>query len=67
MSSKFLAADEIRAEIARRNMTRKDLAQATGISYSYLLRILQGRRHAPKLRAKIADYLSRTTKKEIAA
>jgi len=56
-SRKVMEASELRAEAARRQVSRKELADAAGISYDYAWKILQGRRDAPLQRAKMTKYL----------
>lgn len=57
MSRIIMTAPEIRAELARRGITRRQLSTALDISYSYTLKILQGRRDALEQRGKITKYL----------
>lgn len=54
----ILSASEIRAELARRKISKAQLARETGISYQYLVEILQGYRPATRMRAKITKHLS---------
>jgi len=57
MSRIIMTAPEIRAELARRGITRRQLSTDMDISYSYTLKILQGRRDALEQRGKITKYL----------
>ncbi len=52
-----LSADEIRAELARRKISKRQLSRDTGIYYQYLVEILQGYRPATRMRAIITSYL----------
>jgi len=54
----ILSASEIRAELARRKISKAQLARETGISYQYLVEILQGYRPATRMRAIITKHLS---------
>jgi hypothetical protein len=54
----ILSASEIRAELARRKMSKAQLARETGIYYPYLVEILQGYRPAVEMRRKITTFLS---------
>ncbi|HNQ42796.1 MAG TPA: hypothetical protein PKI59_00095 [Candidatus Cloacimonadota bacterium] len=56
-NKEILSADEIRAELARRKISKARLARETGIYYQYLIEVLQGYRPATKMREKITDYL----------
>lgn len=58
VKNKILSAPEIRAELARRQITRRQLATDTGIYYPYLIEILLGQRKATAMRQKITTYLS---------
>jgi lambda repressor-like predicted transcriptional regulator len=53
----ILSASEIRAELARRKISKARLARETGIYYQYLVEALQGYRPATKVRATITRYL----------
>lgn len=57
MSRTIMTAPEIRAELARRGITRRQLSTDMDLSYSYTLKILQGRRDALEQRNKITKYL----------
>ncbi len=50
-------ASELRAEMARQGVTRRELADRLGISYSYVKKILAGIRSAELRRVQIAEYL----------
>lgn len=54
---KVLSAAEIRAELAFRRITMTELAVALGVSFSYIEKILSGRRDAPAQRARITEHL----------
>lgn len=53
----ILSAAEIRAELARRKISKARLARDTGIYYQYLVELLQGYRPATRMRAIITQYL----------
>ena len=53
----ILSAAEIRAILAQRKISKRQLSDETGISYQYLVEVLQGYRPATKMRQKITDYL----------
>ena len=57
IEGKALAADEIRAELARRKMSKRRLSEETGISYQYLVQILNGYVSAEKMRTRITKHL----------
>ncbi len=54
---KIMGADDLRAELARQRISRRELATALGVSYDYVLRILAGSRNAPARRAQIEEYI----------
>lgn len=56
-SKKILSAAEIRAELARRKISKARLARETGIYYQYLIEVLQGYRPATRMRERITEYL----------
>jgi len=56
-NKEILSADEIRAELARRKISKARLARETGIYYQYLIEVLQGYRPATKMREKITRHL----------
>ena len=56
-SIKILGAADLRAEVARKNVTRRELAAALGLSYSYVKKILMGIRNAETRRAEMARWL----------
>ena len=53
----ILSAAEIRAELARRKISKARLARETGIYYQYLVEVLQGYRPATRVREQITRYL----------
>ena len=55
---KILTAAEIRAEIARRRITRRELAGKLGLSYAYIKMILAGSRDAQHRREQITELLN---------
>ncbi|MFA7025964.1 MAG: hypothetical protein WC176_08870 [Candidatus Cloacimonadaceae bacterium] len=57
VKNKVLSADEIRAELARRKISKVQLSRDTGIYYQYLVELLQGYRPATRMREKITKYL----------
>ena len=57
--NQILSAEEIRAELGRRRISRKHLSAETGIYYPYLIEILLGQRDARDMRKRITDYLGR--------
>jgi transcriptional regulator with XRE-family HTH domain len=66
MSMKILEASELRAEMARYNISRKRLSEDLGLSYSYIKLILSGRRDAKERRVQIYEYImNKTRNKEI--
>ncbi len=56
-SKKILSAAEIRAELARRKITKAQLSRETGIYYPYLIEVLQGHQPATRMRTRITEYL----------
>jgi hypothetical protein len=56
-STKVMRAPELRAEIARKQVSRPQMAKDLGISYDYLRKILLGQRDAPLQRARMTEYL----------
>lgn len=48
---------ELRAEMARARISRKEVAAALGLSYDYVIRILSGTRDAELRRAQIHEYI----------
>lgn len=56
-STKKTDAAELRAELARRNITRREVAEALGLSYNYVKKILSGERNAELRREQIASYI----------
>lgn len=48
---------ELRAELARARISRKEVAAALGLSYDYIIRILSGTRDAAARRAQIHEYI----------
>jgi hypothetical protein len=57
VKQKIMSAEEIRVELARRQISRKALSQATDIYYPYLIEILLGQRKAVQMRERITSYL----------
>jgi len=58
-----MTAREIKAELALRGMTIRQLAREINMSYSYALKITQGRRTAEGRRAEITNYLHETDRR----
>ncbi len=56
----ILSADEIRAELARRKISKAQLSRETGIYYPYLIEVLQGYRPAIRMRQLITAHLQKT-------
>lgn len=56
-STKVMRAPELRAEVARRQVSRLQMAKDLGISYDYLRKILLGQRDAPLQRTRMTEYL----------
>lgn len=54
---KILGPAELRAEAARGNITRREIAAALGLSYDYIRRIFSGSRDAEARRAQIQEYI----------
>lgn len=52
-----LSAADIRAELARRKMSKRQLSDETGISYQYLVELLNGYFKATEMRRKITIHL----------
>jgi transcriptional regulator with XRE-family HTH domain len=66
MSMKILEPANLRAEMARERITRREVASALGLSYDYILKILSGSRKAPERGVQIHEYiLGKTRNKEI--
>ncbi len=63
VKNKILSADEIRAELARRKISKAQLSRETGIYYQYLVEVLQGYRPATRIREIITHHL---LKREVA-
>lgn len=57
-----LEPDNLRAEIARHRISKRQMAKELNISYSYLLKILSGIRPAFKRRFQIYDYILRRSR-----
>lgn len=57
-SSKIMTAEEIRMELARRRMTRRELAGHLGVSADYVQKILREVRKAEGQRARISEFLA---------
>lgn len=56
-SNQTLSADEIRLELTRRRLTRRQLSRELNLSYDYVIQILLGYRNAERVRAQISKYL----------
>lgn len=56
-SKKILTAEEIRAELARRKISKRELSRATGINYDYVIQILNDQRLAKGKREIMTKYL----------
>ncbi len=54
---KIMGPAELRAEAARGNITRREIAVALGLSYDYIRRIINGTRDAELRRAHIHEYI----------
>lgn len=65
MSINILGPADLRAEMARRNISRKEVAERLGLSYSYVRKILAGLRDAEARRAEIGEFLESTKPKEM--
>lgn len=62
MSSQIImTAPEIRAELARRRITRRQLSEKLNLSYSYVKLILAGSRDAEARRQQITELLAPQT------
>jgi transcriptional regulator with XRE-family HTH domain len=55
--TKKTEAADLRAEMARKGITRKEVADQLGVSYSYVRKILAGIRDAEARRVQIAEYI----------
>lgn len=53
-------AADIRAELARRGMSKREFSRQVGISYSYVLKMLQGRRSLAPQIDRISEFLNKT-------
>lgn len=49
--------DELRAEMARHGITRREISEHLGLSYSYVKKIVAGTRDAEARRIQIRNYL----------
>lgn len=58
-SKKILSAAEIRAELARRKISKAQLSRETGIYYPYLIEVLQGHQPATRMRQIITAHLQK--------
>ncbi len=56
---RVLSAAELRAELARRKITKAQLSRETGIYYQYLVEVLQGYHPATRMREIITTHLQR--------
>ncbi|MDP3115064.1 MAG: hypothetical protein Q8M98_09880 [Candidatus Cloacimonadaceae bacterium] len=59
-SEKIMTADEIRLELTRRRMTRRELARHLGMNYDYIVQILLGYRNAAARREQITNYFNQS-------
>lgn len=57
--TKILSAAELRAEMARHRISRREMATAMGVSYDYVVRILLGQRDAMARRHEMGEYINR--------
>lgn len=57
-SRKILEAADLRAELARHRISKREVAQELGLSYDYIVRILAGTRDAEPRRVEIAEYVA---------
>ena len=58
MSSKMImSAPQLRAEMARHMISRRNMSRDLGISYDYTRKILLGYRDAPARRAQMTRYI----------
>jgi len=64
MSMKKMEASALRAEMARRRISRRELSAGLGLSYGYIKMILSGRRDAVERRQQIYAYITKINKKE---
>lgn len=53
---KIMSPDEIRVELARRRMSRRELAEVLRLSHDYVCRIIRGKRDAELRREQITDW-----------
>lgn len=53
---KIMSPGEIRVELARRRMTRVQLAAVLGVSHDYVVKIINGQRTAAERRAQITEF-----------
>lgn len=58
----IMTPTEIRIELARRNMTRVQLATAIGLSHDYVVKIINGQRTAAERRAQITEYFKKNAR-----
>lgn len=57
MSIKNIESADLRAEAARHNVTRVEIAKAIGVSCEYVKMILSDKRKAPERRVQIHQYI----------
>lgn len=57
VKNKILSADELRAELARRKISKAQLSRETGICYQYLVDVLLGYRPGTRVREQITRHL----------
>jgi transcriptional regulator with XRE-family HTH domain len=58
-----MTAEEIRMELARRRMTRRELAAHLGVSADYVQKILREDRKAEGQRERISEFLANRPRK----
>lgn len=56
--TKIMRADELRAEMARHTISRREMARAMGVSYDYVVKILLGQRDAAARRHQMGEYIN---------
>ena len=60
--TKIMTPTQIRVELARRKMTRVDLALHIGVTHDYVCKIINGKRKAEDRRRQIAEYFMENNK-----
>jgi hypothetical protein len=58
-----MSAAELRAELGRHCITRKQVAEALGFTPEYIKKILREKRKAPQVRKQITDYIYKIKEK----